>query len=750
MNKQNKIAKGLFLAFLAMFMLIPSSLQDIHIVNANNIGAGSGEVASGGKVGKWYYTYGPYSGSGNSAAWTKWRGYQTDRNDSALKRALDRVGREGLGGWGNQSLEASCKKSEYIWWYGGTGANAKLWQTMIGKNAHPTKEEMIKAAPNAEAVRILEMFFNMKGNGWGQPGGTVIICSGSLVQAAPPKIPITITGDTKYFLYNGKQHKVTTWKRSGNLRSGHTAKANALGTRTNPGSSDVNVTNAKVVDRNNKDVSSQYKITTKKGKIHVRALPDGPDKRCVTKSTEKVKGYTENIVSVAPGFLPEGAPTFNTMTSTKDTEAKSKLSSSNLPKVGQSKSTWDTWKKDFEKKGKDTSTKEITSISKGPAQIIGKYGGVLNVTRTHKVVEVEATLCQPQKRSAKLNSKNQAVWGEWTNDGGLQIEKITTKNLTPETYSYQILGVNCNVPGVERVKKDFNIEKDHSYGNGQASALLETAVRKGTHFPLGQPSHYTGKSNFYTDGPSCQEQFANACVSNKLGASAKNDANNNLERNPLFTHEFTHEGRIEHGYPNNKEDNKDELVFFRDNEDRIVRADVWYPKKMDKSGLITDPNAPAEKTIVKLYGGTPEIDITTIEASTGAKKETKTKIDKFDKEFTINGHVNKFNMKSQWASDEGKPYELAIDWVYKAEAKNNIPSKLNGHKLLDTEIYTATPFEVHCQFMNNKGSYDAQIPKNPFINSEVKRSNFKWNEDNAIRVLFSRAVSDKGRSDESK
>lgn len=739
MNKQNKLTRGLFLAFLALFMLIPSSLEDIHIVNAS-VGGGSGGIADNGIQGKWYYAhYGAWpGGSKNSETWNKWRGWQSDRTNSQLSERLRFAERNGIGGFGGLSLETSCKRSEFIWWYG--GKSTKRWHTEIG-NAHPTKKQMRDSTPSPLGKLYLDEFFKMSGNGWGKPGGTIIICSGSLAPVEPPKIPITITGDTKYFLYNGKQHKVTTWTRSGSLRSGHTAKASALGTRTNPGSSDVNVTNARVVDSNNNNVSSQYNITTKKGKIYVRDLPSGPDKRCVTKSTETVKGYTENKVTVAPGFLPEGAPAFNTMTSTKNTEAKSKLSSSNLPKVGQSKSTWDTWKKDFEKKGKDTSTNDITSIGGGPAQIIGEHGGVLNVTRTHTVVEVKATLCQPQKREAKLNDKNQAVWGEWTNDGGLEIEKITTKNLTPETYSYQILGVNCNVPGVERVKKDFNIEKDHSYGNGQASALLETAVRKGTHFPLGQPSHYTGKSNFYTDGESCQEQFADACVSKKLGTSAKNDANNNLQVNPLFTHE----DETEHGYPNNN----DELVFFRDNEDRTVRADVWYPKKMSESGLITDPNAPAEKTIVKLYGGTPEIDITTIETSTGSKKETK--IDKFDEEFTINDHVNKFNMKSQWASDENKPYELGIDWVYKAKAVNKVPSSINGDKVRatkDFERYSADSdgFEVHCQFMNNKGEYAAQIPKNPFIDSKV--TNFKWNEDNAIRALFSRSVSDKSRQND--
>ena len=741
MNKQNKITKGLFLAFLALFILIPSGLQNTHIVNAN-VGSGSGGVASNGKVGKWYYVYGGSSGSGNTEAWNLWRNYQTDRSDAKLSSALKRVGDKGIGGWGNQSLEASCKRSAYIWWYGGTGTKDKLWQTFIGNGAHPTKDEMKDSMPDPIGKLYLDEFFKIPGNGWGQRGGTVIICSGALAPVEPPKIPITITGDTKYFIYNGEQHKVTTWTRSGNVKEGHTAKADALGTRTDPGVSDVYVTKARVVDSNNIDVSSQYKITSNNGKIYVRGLPDGPNEQCVTKSTETVKGYTENIVSVAHGFRPKGAPPINTMTSTKYTEAYYKSRDSNLPKVGQSKSTWDTWKKDFENKGKDTSTKEIKDSLKAPAQIIGKYGGVLNVTRTHKIVEVEATLCQPQKRSAELNSENQAVWGDWINDGELQIEKIETKNLTPEIYSYQILGVNCNVPGVEKVKEVHKI-KDHSYGNGQASALLQTAVVKGTPSPLGTVNDglggETAKDSFYTDGPSCQDQFANACVSKKLDASAKNDANNNLQINPLFTHE----DETEHGYPNNK----DELVFFRDNEDRTVRADVWYPKNMSDSGLITKQNEPAEKTIVKLYdGGTPEIDITTIETSTGSKK-----IDKFNEEFTINDHVNKFNMKSQWASDEDKPYELGIDWVYKAEAENNIPTKLNGYELLDTGTYKADPFEVHCQFMNefNDDGEPAQIPRNPFIDSKV--TNFSWNDKNAIRVLFSRSVSDKSRqSDESK
>lgn len=714
--------------------------DEIHIVDAD-VGSGTGGGISNGQVGNWYHSYGSSVGDRTtSEAWDNF--VRVQKRDLSTLKSIFEERLSGQGGWGGMSLYNSCRKSQFIWWYG--YSDSRDWATWIGRNVHPTKSQM-KSISHPESHRALDKFFSYPYSvtGWDRRGGTVIICSGSFMEEDPP-VKITVTGDTKYFLYNGKQHVVNTWKRtSGTLKSGHSIRATAYGARTSVGNSPVTVSNVSVRSGDT-NVSSQYDITTKNGRIYVRAVPSGNNERCETITTEKVKQIVQSDVNVAHGFRPSGSPTFSAVKKINRNNAYSLSRGAQLPQVGDSRSSWNTWKSNFANGAKDISTPAIDLEKEGIAQIIAKHGGVLNITRTHHHREVSATICQPQKRDAYIDSNGNAKWGSWYDVGKPELKSVSAKNAGQTHYSYQILGVNCNAPGFQRALNSNDI--NHSYGDGKASGLLETKEKSGLDFPLGRSGHETGTHGFYNDGPSCQDAFKNACVSTKLTASAKNDANNNLQTNPLFTHEDENEYKDNspkgHGYPNDD----GELVFFRDNKDRTVRADVWYPKDTGVSSLKTDPNEPAAKTIVRLFeGGTPDIDITTIEELdiNGNQVPKSNPIKLINKDIELKEkHVNKFNMKSQWASDKGKPYELGVRWVYKADAVNNMPSRLNGSKLLNKGTYTATPFDVHCQFMNEKGSYAAQVPRNPFIKTTID-GNFDWDKDNAIRALFTRSVSDK-------
>ena len=300
-----------------------------------------------------------------------------------------------------------------------------------------------------------------------------------------------------------------------------------------------------------------------------------------------------------------------------------------------------------------------------------------------------------------------------------------------ELLNSKLLSVNCNKDG-------FNSVKDKVGGtvlaNGDAGAVLQTPERSGAGpGPLGKGIHVTATSSFYNDGDSCQEAFT--CTVAKPKFSASNDANNNQGNNPHLFTEYNESAEPDKKYelPNDE----GQLVFFRDNNDRQVRADVWYPKPTDKPDLESYSGDPAKRTWVKIYNNpkpTPEIELTKI-APWSAKNDT---INHFS-EKVYNGHHNRFLMKSQWTSDEGKPYQVGINWEYKATGYNIVPKIVDGYKVKDMTGKYDYDFDVYCDFRNAAGDYQANVPKTPFANGTTGR---KWSTDDAIRTLFTRSVSD--------
>lgn len=726
-----------------------------------SIGSGTGSPISGGGVAPWWFTSGPaWTGSGTTAAWQGFESKQyPKRSASYLKSEINNMG--GQGGFNGDTLYDSCRKSQYIWWYGeGTSRTYPgALLSYIGVNAHTG----VQFGGNPDAKETFDRFLALPRSqtGWDKSGGTVLVCSGAFNIPEPIR-NITVTANSGSYKYDGKSKTVSGFKlTSGSLGTGHSINAAASRTATNPSTYTVNFTKTTTVrDSSNSNVSSKYNIREVAGKLTIVDQPTTvTSENCRTAGSETITAIIQNDVTVSAAFLPSGAPRINTMTKEKTNAAYTLSQYGQLPKIGQSKSTWNTWATKYANGGKGTSNLSTYSVDLegGPAQIISEHGGVLNVNRIHNKKSVRATFCQPQTRDGIVttdkNGKKTTTWGPYYDIGQAEITSVTqNENIAPEVYSYQIIGANCNADGMNRVKNEFSINEDLSLSNGVGSGLLVTNEVSGSNLTLGRTTHYTGKNSFYKpDGTvwrnSCQDQFVNACVSDKL-STASNDSNNNNNAvsNPLFTHESSEYNNPDlskgqkagQGYPNLT---TEELIFFRDNEDRTVRAEVFYPKQSTVSDFVTYPKAPAKETRAILYGGTPEASITTIHGIGYESKPLKN----IDEVVTMNGHVNKFNMKSQWASEQGKPYEIGVDWKYNADAKNVMATTLDGKGVLSSITATTRNIDVHCQFRTDKGSYPAVISKNPYLKPSIDSSDFSWDESNAVRALFTRSVSDKSQ-----
>ena len=744
-KKDRYMLMGVIIVLISILMMTFNSSQ----VQASS-GGGTGGSANNGQVGDWNVAGGdPWSGSGNSQAWNTFHSKVNPHwsTNGGLEQyvfgKLKKVGNfEG-------TLLQACKKSQFIWWYGD-----RLY-TDIGTNVHPTAANMPYPAAFPKSKDYFAAFMNIPNNGWNQSGGTVLVCSWGLENPIEPEL--TFKAKSQKFIYDGTTKTVNGYDLTkGTLKRGHEHKATATRSAVEVGSYPVTFTSAPKIFEGTKDVTSQYKVKTEPGTLTIEPVPPPPGggggggslHNCFTVGSDAITAITQNDVSISEGYTPSGAPSIASAKKEHFNAAHNLLQSP--PGVGTGLSSWLGWKSGFAAGGQDLTTKNFDLEGMGITDTLRRHGGVLNVLRTHHPYTVNVTLCQPRDRDYYIytdeDGNEYGYWGSWYDVGEQLVESISIRKDAVKNYSYQILGVNCNADGFAAVSKEVN----HSLGSGAGSGLLETAEVSGINHPLGKSGHMTGKDGFYKPGTpgsdwvnSCQRDFNGACISDVL-AGANNDAdkNNNNVSNPLFTHEDGQyndpdlsKGHVAgHGYPN---ESTKELVFFRDNNDRTVRAEVWYPKQFSGPDFTTYPTNAAKDTRAKLYSGTPEIEITTINGL-GQSKFTS-----IGEEKLMGGHVNKFNMKTQWASEEGKPYTLGVDWRYTADAHQNGATSVDGYKLLTKKSYTTSGFDVHCQFRNTKGSYPAVISKNPYLKLTIDSSDFNWDDSNAIRTLFSRSVSDR-------
>lgn len=744
-KKNNKIISYLLLFILIISFISTSMIQNVFA----DSGAGSGKEGTPGTgAGVWWHVAGK---RGTREAWNKFMALNKphDTEASMTKKLNNLPNAQGFGE--GDDLAAACKKSEFIWWYGSKNS----WKSETGKNYKPgylfTQAGYTHNLPRAkhknntpESVdakisfnKYLESDHGSKN--WGGKPGVVIVCSATYEK---PKLPITLQANSGTFEYNGKKHTVSGWSpvngTNKNLKTGHRIVASASKTARNPGVYDVEFSSINILDSSNKNVNNEYsKIEGLKGELIIWNKPpesqEGPLWRCVNPKTESVTAYTKNWTSGSHVYSPGGR--MRNYSELNVTPAgKHAAEGRTLPVYGDSISVWNNWKSTFVNGSRTNMTPELNLSGMGVSSILSHHGGVYEITKTLTKDTYTATHCQPQTREKiekcdtfyrSDGSKYRKCWTEltpWKNDGPRMIDSTSKKPSEKEYSSYQLLAVNCNESGFNRVRNQVG---GTVITNGKGSGMLKTPTIPGPNAGiLGKGSHETARAWFYTDGTSCQKVY-NCTVERQVRAN--NDSDNNLNENPLFTQEVEID-------KHNKVNEDNQLVFFRDNNDRTVRADVWYVRNTGQSDLTSYPKDPAKQTYVKLYGGTPELAITTIHPL-GMESEYFKPTDSGVKSW--NEHINKFNIRSQWASDEGKPYELGINWKYDARWDNSVPGRVNGDKVL-SNVSNNGRFDVYCEFKNTKGTYPANIPRTPHVNG--RNNSPKWNPAHALRVIFSRAV----------
>lgn len=304
--------------------------------------------------------------------------------------------------------------------------------------------------------------------------------------------------------------------------------------------------------------------------------------------------------------------------------------------------------------------------------------------------------------------------GHWR-AGTTSFTNSKTLGTAQNTGFWQILSVHCNPEEFAQLLAAVSGETVVSQTAGVDGNT--TAVVYSRHYD-GRPARVdfgqdtgdgsilsrTGQLGFYDK--ECGVQCV-ALPQTSNGASSSNGATSNVTTTTNVNGKDYYGGAVLEN-----EVNSNYFEIFRDNADRRVNVNVWYPRNNDPqlkyggtypnlatgSGTVTIPaSAPVSTTITRWAQGTPTTAANsggkfTMEAinsggtrvpiftgaSAATSPQTNWSVNTHNtlNSVTLNGLYRSFNVKSTWASENGRPQVVNVSWEYRPTVWTRIPSRI--------------------------------------------------------------------------
>lgn len=332
-----------------------------------------------------------------------------------------------------------------------------------------------------------------------------------------------------------------------------------------------------------------------------------------------------------------------------------------------------------------------------------------------------------------------SIWGlptsaTWSNRGSVNPNPSNATSWTafasvinPSTETqknlgfWQIISAHCNEAGLTALKAALggNLTKlDSGDGTTNVSGLYRTKHydSRPSVLPLGQnhsslssAQRDTGKLGFY------DKECPFDCTSSGAGASDKNGGSSNVRDTGAKTTKGIFGAK-------SGDFNGNYFELFRDNTERTVRPDVWYP--VSTKGVTYDGSAPKTTLITRWNGGTPKLgsefnayigtgeskksifDVANTSAQPNQKNFETEQQFKESKSFSratafqAPGLVSDVTVQSTWASDANKPQALQFAWEYSPSVTSKVPSTLGfaqgGNVALGGSVNRATTVDGRC------------------------------------------------------
>lgn len=396
--------------------------------------------------------------------------------------------------------------------------------------------------------------------------------------------------------------------------------------------------------------------------------------------------------------------------------------------------------------------KTTTEHSKAIMDPINQYGmaegGVMNVTeysvyaslrgKLNSVKNSERTCDYKQRWNAVTNSygpkeKTCGPWREVKQNNG-SISDILP-GLVQTTGFWQMMTVHGNKKGIDElldsdpdlIYKANNLDPS---GNISATVLTKKYNTRPINVPLGNaqsPSKVkakTGTVAFY------DKEVPYLCTS--LPIIKGNGSRDNVTLTADSAKALTRGGAVNNG---ENGDNKvsNFFEFFRDNEQRNVKVDVWYPVILPS--VLYAFEKPITTTITRDSSGTPSVDgdnggrftmkstngdvkLFTADDNPMEQKNWDSTLFSRTNVTKLQGLHNEFKVQSTWASDNNKPQIFNIKYEYNPLVSNMLPTlnigfKARGEK--DEGISTPVVSKIEGKCMANYNHVD-----NLFLNKDMK------------------------------
>ena len=407
----------------------------------------------------------------------------------------------------------------------------------------------------------------------------------------------------------------------------------------------------------------------------------------------------------------------------------------------KSTNDWNTWKKGAQAAINKGKSNPQINFNNNILEAL-KDGGIYTIMESGQTESFTAPFTQKQERTrqvyetvnkatGKVVKRRYGSWSSWKNVGAKELQRVTRNPQPIPPRYYQILTVKCNLDEYQAALKASGGSK-LAVANGEAmGGIVTKPISNPNNLPFGNPNHSnaalrkTAYDRFYNQITSCEANFA--CHVEPQPGAANGSGNNLLSSNGSAS--VRYDGKIERS---------NEFTFFRDNEggdDRTVMPNIWYAKSKGSHDMTIDSRGLAKRTKVSVNSdGTPKLGIVTV----NMKNPNGSQIGKIDSTRVINGHVAKLEFMSEWASEEGKPTKIHLDWVYEGGLSSRIPVSVNGAGVIKTTDSTA-PIFVGCK-MQNETSKPQKAEVTLTASDAYKQVSFS-NSRSTISVLFNRAVS---------
>lgn len=374
-------------------------------------------------------------------------------------------------------------------------------------------------------------------------------------------------------------------------------------------------------------------------------------------------------------------------------------------------------------------------------------GGVLNVYEQTKYAEVSSSSltkydkverCQYVKKwndsKQQFDAPKKVSCSPYSNTAtGTTITMKSEMGTMENTGFYQMISVHCNP---EDFKALINSGNGITVTNGSAelvdgtisgSAITKKYPKQPTHLDFGDTSNpnaaraATGVLGFY------DKECAFECTPDSKTSNAQaNGAKNNVELTGNVV-DGTRKG-AKTSYSTGAV-NSNSLEFFRDNDKKQVKVDLWYPVR--NGVVLYDGEDPVTTTVSRWEKGTPHPQSTsggkfTMTSTNGnkplftGKDKVKTQKNWNHEEFNnanstiLPGKHDSFYLSSTWASEQDRPQVFNIKYEYKPMVNsriytNNIGFGANGKQNLGTASTVATAIDGKCYVNYRNSSSEPQM-----------------------------------------